>query len=176
MNLAFSPISEKNQALLAPAVYQCVKDLKAEATVQVAAINPAFADGESLSREYGISYEMEVNCLVVEGSRGDEKRYAALLVPYGKRAKTNATVKKPLDASKVGFADLSFVVEKTGMEYGSITPLGLPSDWLILIDASLLEQEKLVLGGGLVSSKICLPSAFLTQLPNAQVIEELAKD
>ncbi len=176
MNLDFQPL-EGREDLVAPAVAEFVQKQGLSQTVKVARINPDFADGELLSKEYDIPYKMEVNCLVVEGSRGEDKKYAALLVPYGKRAKTNATVKRPLDASKIHFADLKVVLEVTGMEFGSITPVGLPEDWLILVDSQLLKEGNLVLGSGLVSSKILLPSAVLAKLlPNVQVIEGLAKD
>ena len=175
MNLEFQPL-EGHEDSLAPAVVQFAHKNNLDKILKVASINPDFAGGELLSKEYDIPYEMEVNCLVVEGSRGEDKSYAALLVPYGKRAKTNATVKRPLDASKVSFADLEAVLELTGMEFGSITPVGLPEDWLILVDSQLLKEENLVLGGGLVSLKILLPSAVLAKLPNVQVIEGLAKD
>ena len=100
MNLDFQPL-EGREYLVAPAVAEFVQKQGLSQTVKVARINPDFADGELLSKEYDIPYKMEVNCLVVEGSRGEDKKYAALLVPYGKRAKTNATVKRPLDASKI---------------------------------------------------------------------------
>ena len=74
------------------------------------------------------------------------------------------------------FADLEVVLEMTGMEFGSITPPGLPDDWKILVDSSLLEQEKLVIGGGLVTSKLLLPAEVLVCLAQAEVIEGLAKD
>ena len=175
MNLDFQPL-EGREYLVAPAVAEFVQKQGLSQTVKVARINPDFADGELLSKEYDIPYKMEVNCLVVEGSRGEDKKYAALLVPYGKRAKTNATVKRPLDASKIHFVDLEVVLEVTGMEFGSITPLGLPDDWKILVDSSLLEQEKLVIGGGLVTSKLLLPAEVLVSLAQAEVIEGLAKD
>ena len=175
MNLDFQPL-EGREYLVAPAVAEFVQKQGLSQTVKVARINPDFADGELLSKEYDIPYKMEVNCLVVEGSRGEDKKYAALLVPYGKWAKTNATVKRPLDASKIHFADLEVVLEMTGMEFGSITPLGLPDDWKILVDSSLLEQEKLVIGGGLVTSKLLLPAEVLVSLAQAEVIEGLAKD
>lgn len=175
MNLLFFP-ALKHKELLPQAVAAFIEKFDTNCQIKVAQINPEFADGDSLSREYDIPYEMEVNCLVVEGRRSDDKRYAALLVPYGKRAKTNATVKRPLDAAKLGFADLDYVVETTGMAFGAITPIGLPADWLILMDAALLEQEQLVVGGGLVQSKLLIPSSLLAKLPNVQVIEGLAKD
>lgn len=67
------------------------------------------------------------------------------------------------------------VLSATQMEFGSITPIGLPQDWSILVDAELLQQEQLILGAGLVKAKLSLPSDLLSKLPNVQIIEELAK-
>lgn len=144
--------------------------------IKVTEIDPEFALGLSQYPQFGIPTEKEVNCLVVEGKRGEDKKYAALLVPYGKRANTNATVKRPLDVSKVGFAPLDIVLEQSGMEFGAITPIGLPESWSILIDQQILEQDSIIVGGGLVQSKLLVPTKLLTQLPNAQVIEGLAKN
>ncbi len=57
----------------------------------------------------------------------------------------------------VSVAPLDFVLEKTNIEYGSITPIGLPSDWNILVDPLIKEQTNIIIGGGLVNSKISLP-------------------
>lgn len=112
MNLDFKQASVSKE-LLPSSVWESIVNLNATQEIQVAEINPEFADGESLNREYGVPFEQEANCLVLEGKRGDEKKYAALLIPYGKKANTNATVKRPLDVSKVGFAPLDFVLEQT---------------------------------------------------------------
>lgn len=167
---------EENKDLIPESVCACIEKLDPLKKTRVAKIDPAFADGASLSREYDIPYEQELNCLVIEGQRGEEKRYAAAIVPYGKRVNMNAKVRGPLDAKKISFADLDYVLEKTGMEYGSITPLGLPEDWLILIDESVFAEEEVVIGGGRVNAKLVLPSALLKELPNVQIIEGLVKE
>lgn len=144
--------------------------------IETAEIDPAFADGESMHEQYGVSYEEELNCLVVEGSRGETRRYAALVVPYGRRASMNAKVRKPLDAAKVSFADLAYVTEMSGQEYGSITPVGLPAGWLILVDQEVMKQEKVIIGGGLARSKLRIPTALFREMADCQIIEGLARD
>ena len=62
----------------------------------------------------------------------------------------------------------------TGMEFGGITPIGLPQGWPILIDAAVLKRDVVVIGSGLRRSKIALPSAALAELPGAEVIDGLA--
>jgi hypothetical protein len=42
------------------------------------------------------------------------------------RADVNRTVRKHLDVRKISFASMDEAVSRTGMEYGGITPIGLP--------------------------------------------------
>ena len=60
------------------------------------------------------------------------------------------------------------------MEYGGITPIGLPDGWPVLIDPAVLEQQSVVIGSGLRRSKLLLPPKLLTELPGADVVEGLA--
>jgi prolyl-tRNA editing enzyme YbaK/EbsC (Cys-tRNA(Pro) deacylase) len=61
------------------------------------------------------------------------------------------------------------------MEFGGITPVGLPSDWLLLIDAVVADSETVVIGSGLRRSKIAVPGAELAKLPGAEVIDGLGR-
>jgi prolyl-tRNA editing enzyme YbaK/EbsC (Cys-tRNA(Pro) deacylase) len=65
-------------------------------------------------------------------------------------------------------------VALTGMEYGGITPIGLPADWPILVDSRVIEQPAIVIGSGVRRSKIVLPGAALEQYPGVHVLEGLA--
>jgi prolyl-tRNA editing enzyme YbaK/EbsC (Cys-tRNA(Pro) deacylase) len=61
----------------------------------------------------------------------------------------------------------------TGMEYGGITPIGLPPDWPLLVDRRVTGQPMVVIGSGVRRSKILLPGDLLAQLPAAEVIDGL---
>ena len=176
MKLDFRQVNEETRELFPEKVYEFIRSFDKQEKIKVAEIDPQFADGESLSREYDIPREMELNCLVIEGKRGEIIRHAALIVPFGKRSNMNAKVRNPLDAKEVKFADLNYVTEMTGMEYGSITPIGLPDDWKVLIDASVFDQEFVVVGGGLVKSKLMLPPCLFKGMPNCIAVEGLAKE
>ena len=65
-------------------------------------------------------------------------------------------------------------VAVTGMEYGGITPIGLPAGWPILIDAAVAAAGPVVIGSGIRGSKIVIDGAALGRLPGAEVIEGLA--
>jgi prolyl-tRNA editing enzyme YbaK/EbsC (Cys-tRNA(Pro) deacylase) len=59
------------------------------------------------------------------------------------------------------------------MEYGGITPLGLPAHWRLLVDARVLDIEVAIVGSGVRRSKLLLPGRLLAHLPDAEVVEGL---
>ena len=61
------------------------------------------------------------------------------------------------------------------MEYGGITPLGLPAGWPVLVDAAVADTPHLVIGSGVRHSKLILPGKLLASLPGARVIDGLAR-
>jgi len=61
------------------------------------------------------------------------------------------------------------------MEYRSITVVGLPESWPILIDPRIVLLERVFVGSGLQKSKLSLLRKMLLELPNAYVLEELCK-
>jgi len=117
-----------------------------------------------------VPLEISANCVVIAGRRGDVSTMAACLVLATDRADVNRTVRKHLDVRKISFAAMDEAVAQTGMEYGGITPIGLPADWPLLIDESVATHERLIIGSGIRGSKLLVPGAFLAALPNAQVL------
>ena len=96
--------------------------------------------------------------------------FAACVVLATTRADVNGVVKKALGASKLSFAAMDDAVRATTMEYGGITPLGLPPEWPLLIDERVVAAGEVVIGSGVRRSKIVLPGALLAQLPGARVL------
>ena len=92
------------------------------------------------------------------------------LVRGSDRADVNGVVRRHLGARKLSFAPMDDAVALTGMEYGGITPIGLPADWPILVDESVAGHERLIVGSGIRGSKILVSGAFLASLPNAEVL------
>lgn len=137
-------------------------------------IDPEFMNGHALSEHYDINPEDGVNCIVVRGKRGEERITAAVLIPVGYRADLNGLVCEKLGAKKVSMAPLDEVIQGSGMEYGSITPVGLPDTWKILIDSRLMEKERVIVGGGKQISKLLVPTGLLRNLPNLDIVEGLA--
>lgn len=139
-------------------------------SVLVAAIDPALADTAAFCERYGVPLEASANCVVVAGRRGDVTTYAACMILATNRADVNGVVRRRLDARKASFAGMDVAVELTRMEYGGITPLGLPSEWSILVDELATTAPTAVIGSGIRGSKLALPGHLLGALPAAEVL------
>src|SRR5262245_18553656 len=103
--------------------------------VLIAEIDPELADTAAFCAAYQVPPEISANCVVVTGKREGQQRYAACLVFATARADVNGVARRLLDVRKASFAATAEAVEATGMEYGGITPIGLPAGWPIFVDA-----------------------------------------
>jgi len=161
--------------LLAAPVADVLADWAAAAgRVAVVEIDPALADTAAMSEAYAVPMTAGANCVVVAGRRAGEERVAACVVRADTRADVNNVVKRMLDVRKASFLAMDRAVEESAMEYGGITPLGLPVGWRVLVDARVLDIEVAIIGSGVRRSKLLLPGALLAALPRAEVIDGLA--
>ncbi len=135
---------------------------------RVAPIDATLADTAAFCAAYDVAMESSANCVVVAGRRGDVTRYAAVMVLATMRADVNGIVRRELDARKCSFAAQDDAVTRSGMEFGGITPVGLPEGWPVLVDDAVLAAGDVVIGSGLRRSKILLPAAALLDLPGAR--------
>jgi len=143
--------------------------------VGVVPIDPAISDTAATQEAYGLDPHQLVNCVLVGGRRDGEERVAAALVPASKRADVNGFVRRRLDVRKASFLPHDRAVETSGMEYGGITPIGLPAGWPLLLDADAAAEPLVVIGSGVRRSKILAPGAVLAALPGAEVTPDLAR-
>ncbi len=141
----------------------------------VTEIDPSLADTTELTAAFDLPLEASGNCVVVSGRRGGEERIAACVVPADTRADVNNLVRRRLDVRKATFLAMERAVELTGMEYGGITPVGLPTEWLVLVDASLLTTPVVCVGSGVRRSKLLLPGELLAELPGVEVVDGLGR-
>jgi prolyl-tRNA editing enzyme YbaK/EbsC (Cys-tRNA(Pro) deacylase) len=141
--------------------------------VHSAEIDPDLADTAAFCERYGVAPEDSANCVVIAGRRGGTTRYAACVVLATARADVNGVVRRRLDARKASFAPMAEAVELSGMEFGGITPIGLP-DWPVWVDAAVLDRDVVVIGSGLRRSKLALPASALTDIPGAEAVPDLA--
>ncbi|QIK67817.1 hypothetical protein G7072_17010 [Nocardioides sp. HDW12B] len=159
--------------LLAEPVRALLEQWDAADRVGVVEIDPDQADTATLTSAYDLPLEASGNCVVVGGRRSGEERVAACVVRADTRADVNNLVKRRLDVRKATFLAMDDAVARTGMEYGGITPVGLPGDWRLLVDQRLTEAPVVILGSGLRRSKILLPGSLLAELPGAEVVADL---
>ncbi|MBM6544690.1 YbaK/EbsC family protein [Janibacter sp. YIM B02568] len=165
-NLTWTPAAEADDLLAPPvaAAAACTPSAK------VAPIDPDLADTAAFCEAYDSPPSSSANCVVVAGRRAGELRYAAVLVLATDRADINNVIRRHLDVRKVSFAPMDEAVALTGMEYGGITPIGLPADWPVLIDEGVAAAGEVVIGSGIRGSKILVDAADLVALPSAEVI------
>jgi prolyl-tRNA editing enzyme YbaK/EbsC (Cys-tRNA(Pro) deacylase) len=164
--------------LLAPPVASALAELAGvlpAAAVGVAEIDPELADTAAFCAEYGVELTESVNCVVVAGRRDGQTRMAACMVLATTRADVNGLVKRELDVRKASFAAMESAVELTGMEYGGITPIGLPADWPVFVDKAVAAESAVVIGSGVRRSKLVLPGEALARLPAAVVLAGLGR-
>ena len=62
----------------------------------------------------------------------------------------NGVIRKWLDVRKVSFAPQPEAVQLTGMEYGGITPIGLPAEAESPVQENLLPATAAAVGAGLL--------------------------
>src|SRR5215213_1219540 len=149
-----------------------VKDAIAELGLEcfVAAIDPNRADTAEFCAAYEVPLEFSANCVVVAGRRAEVSIMAACLVRATDRADVNRVIRKRLDVRKISFAAMDEAVRETGMEYGGITPIGLPSHWPILVDEAVAKLNMIVIGSGIRGSKIAISGQSAASLPYAEVL------
>ena len=143
--------------------------------VMVAPIDPDLADTAAFCAAYDVAPQESANCVVVAGRREGIVRYAACVILATTRADVNGVVRRFLDVRKASFAPMDEAVRLTGMEYGGITPIGLPESWPVLVDARVVATPHVIIGSGVRHSKIAIAGPALGALPGAQVVDGLAR-
>lgn len=175
-SLTVHPATERTDLLAEPVVKALATlDPAAVARCGVAEIDPDLADTAAFCEAYGSPPDASANCVVVAGKREGEQRYGACLVLATTRADVNGLVRKRLNVRKASFAPMADAVSLTAMEYGGITPFGLPDGWPILIDAAVAAAPELIVGSGIRGSKILVPGDVLTTLPGAEIVDGLGR-
>ena len=154
--------------LLAPPV---VAALGAVPSALVAPIDETLADTAAFCAAYDVSPAASANCVVVAGRRGDTVTHAAVMVLATHRADVNGVVRRHLGSRKISFAPMDDAVGLTGMEFGGITPVGLPEAWPVLVDEAVVAAGEVVIGSGLRRSKLLLTGADLLSLPAGERLD-----
>jgi prolyl-tRNA editing enzyme YbaK/EbsC (Cys-tRNA(Pro) deacylase) len=173
--LSSVPASQRPDLLAQPTLEMLERHELLE-RVGVVEIDPDASDTAATQQAFGLDPDMLANCVVVGGKREGTERLAACVVLSTTRADVNGTVRRYLDVRKASFLTMERAVALTGMEYGGITPIGLPPAWPVLVDQRVTGCPAVVIGSGVRRSKILLPGPLFAQLPNVTVLHGLGLD
>ena len=167
--------------LLGPPVAAALRALEASSPqgadlarrARVVPIDPGHSDTGALNARYSLDPEATGNCVLVAGRRTGQERIAACVVRATDSADINHVVKRRIDVRKASFLPVERAVQMSGMEYGGITPVGLPEDWRLFIDSAVAGRATVLIGSGVRRSKLLVPGALLVALPGAERVENL---
>ena len=137
--------------------------------------DPELADTAVFCERYGYPLDASANTILVKAKTGGE-RFVCCVVLANTRLDVNRTVRKRLGARRVSFASAEETRAVTGMEIGGVTPLALPRELEIWIDARIMACEWVILGGGDRSHKIKVAPGLFERIPSVTVIDGLALD
>ncbi|BAN26871.1 YbaK/EbsC family protein [Caballeronia insecticola] len=127
------------------------------------------SDTAACSARYGIDLEDCANTIVVRYKKDGGEQYAAIVTLGSKRLDVNGAAKRHLGAQRISFASREIATELSGMEYGGITAFGVPDSWSVIVEASVMERERIVMGAGIREAKLLLSPQRLLALPNVSV-------
>lgn len=131
---------------------------------------PELADTAEFCAHYGIAAEEACNAIVVV-VKTTPRRYLACLVRADTKLDVNRKVAALAGTKKLSFASSEETAELTGMLIGGVTIAGMPPDVPIYIDERVMEQPRIIIGGGNRSSKARVAPSELLKLPNARVAD-----
>jgi prolyl-tRNA editing enzyme YbaK/EbsC (Cys-tRNA(Pro) deacylase) len=172
--LATRPVSERPD-LVAPAVWKAIVAHGLGELIGVVEIDPALSDTAATQEAYSLDARSLANCVIVSGKREGDERIAACVVSSTTRADINTVVRGRLDVRKASFLARERAVELSGMEFGAITPIGLPAGWPVLVDAAVVGTPLVIVGSGIRKSKLILPGALFSDLPAVEIVDGLAQ-
>ena len=128
--------------VLAPATASALKAIPSTEDVGIAEIDAVLSDTAAFCQRYQVPLSKAANCVILEAKRAERTWYAACVILGSTRIDVNGAARKFLGARRVSFAPIDTAVKLTGMEYGAITPIGVPPEWPILIDRAVASSGR----------------------------------
>lgn len=128
------------------------------------------ADTAQFCAHYGIAPEEACNAILV-ALKTTPRRYVACLVRADTRLDVNRKVAALTGVKRLSFASAEETAELTGMLIGGVSIAGLPDDVPLYVDERVMEQPRVIIGGGNRTSKARLAPSELLKLPNASVAD-----
>jgi len=157
---------------LDPVVQQAM--LINDVAYEVLPCDPDLADTAAFCASYGFAIEQAANTILIASKKVTPPKYAVCVVLGTTRLDVNKKVSELLAVKRLSFADAETTMDLTGMMIGGVTAFGI-ADLPIYVDSAVMEQDRVVMGGGNRSTKLLLDPNELTKLSNVVVVEGLAK-
>lgn len=141
---------------------------------EVLECKPEWADTATFCEHYDKDPKQAANTIIIASKKIEPTKYAACVVLALDRLDVNKKVCQLMGIKRASFASAEQTSDLTGMMIGGVTVFGLPSDLPIYVDAVVMDQPEVIMGGGNRSSKLLLNPQELKKLPNVKVIENLS--
>lgn len=139
-------------------------------SMQVFRVDPDASDTTVFSQRYAFGLEDCANTIIVRYKAGGAEHFAAVVGLGSRRLDVNGAVKKALEAKRLSFARPEDAAGFTRMEFGAITVFGLPKGCRVLVDAAVMERERIVMGAGFRNVKLLLAPSELLALESVSVL------
>lgn len=107
--------------------------------------------------------------------RGESGQFALLAVAGGGRADW-ATLRAHLNERKARMAEYDEVPEVTGYVVGAVPPIALPDNVRVLVDNSVKNYEKVVIGSGVLGYALALKGSDLLSIMADKEYGNFAKE
>ena len=154
--------------MLDPRVQQHLDSLGIE--YETLACEEHLADTAEFCAHYNIAPQEACNTILVV-LKTNPRTYVACLVRADTKLDVNHRVSDLVGVKRLSFASGEETAQLTGQLIGGVTLFALPSEMPIYIDERVMQQPRVILGGGNRTSKIRLDPNALEKLPNARVAE-----
>jgi prolyl-tRNA editing enzyme YbaK/EbsC (Cys-tRNA(Pro) deacylase) len=157
------------KSLLHPAVAAAIDQYRLQC--QVMECKPELADTAAFCDYYKFDFGETCNAIIAAG-KVDPPRFACCVVLANSKLDVNKRVCQLLSVKRCSFASADLTLSLTGMEIGGVTPIGLPP-MPIFFDAAIMENQRIVLGGGNRTSKLLLDPQELKKIPYMEIVDGL---
>jgi Cys-tRNA(Pro) deacylase len=133
-------------------------------------VTPLPESAEESARLQGIPLDALLRTIVVRRGADD---YLFVLVPAGRRFDW-AKLRAHLGVKRLSLPDAEEARQVTGYERFTITPFGASRSWPLIVDASVLEQPVVAIGGGARGVNLHLEPRTLVEGLGAALVDVTA--
>ena len=154
--------------ILDPRVQEQIDALGIEA--EPLACEESLADTAEFCAHYNVSPQEACNTILV-ALKTNPRTYVACLVRADTKLDVNHKVSDLVGIRRMSFASAEETASLTGQMIGGVTLFALPPDMTIYIDERVMEQPRVIVGGGNRTSKVRVDPHALERLPNAKVVD-----